>query len=602
MLEHLRTLRGGTILFLCVTVLSVLAVVASWLLYQDAQRDLRDAYESRYRSYLLADELRQSSDDLTALARNYVSTGNQRFSDMYWDVLAIRNGEKPRPEAYNRIYWDFVAAGETTPRPGTVRVSLEDLMREAGFGEAEFSRLAMAQKNSDGLVALEEEAMHAVQGKFKDAAGAYSVSGEPDLAKARELMFSPDYFRFKADIMKPLDAFFVLLDNRTAEAVRFAEARVATYAWLSAIAMAILLVVLCLGAWAMFRRVLAPVGRLRAAMLALAERDLSSEVPETWRRDEVGQMAAAVQVFKTSMQDNDRMQSEREAAQTAMLARGRRLEEIAGAFESAVKDALNGVGSASGTLRNTAESMTSVAAHTHTQASAVASASTQAAANVQTVATAAEELSSSIHEIARQVQESSAMSQHAVEQAGETQQTVRQLAQVAERIGEVVNLISDIAAQTNLLALNATIEAARAGESGKGFAVVASEVKNLATQTTRATEEIGQQINEIQSATGGAVGAIEKIARTVEGLSGIAGSIAAAVEQQSAATNEIARNVQEAASGTEQVTQAVDGLGGNADSTSRAAGEVLTAVDGLGAYTRTLEEQVNGFLQNVKAA
>ncbi|MFC3226614.1 methyl-accepting chemotaxis protein [Marinibaculum pumilum] len=598
----LHTLRGGTYFILGLLLACAVALVAFWLLYQGAQEEQQAAYEQRYVSYLLADELRQSSDDLTGLARSFVSTGDQRFADMYWDVLAIRNGEKPRPQGYNRIYWDFVAADGRPPRPAEGAVSLNALMRQAGFTQEEFGKLETAQKNSDGLVALEEEAMNAVNGLFRDASGKYSVKGEPDLAKARALMFSDDYFTYKARIMKPIDEFFVLLDRRTAGRVAVAEGAVTTYGWLFGIAIAFTLLLLSVAAWAMLRRVLAPIGRLRLAMLRLADRHMDEPVPETARRDEIGEMAQAVQVFKDGLIENDRLQAEQAAAQQAAVERGRRLDELTQGFEAAVAASLEAMGGASGSLDAAAGSMTEIADRARDQSASVSASSTQAAANVQTVASAAEELSSSIQEIARQVQDSAGMSQRAVAQAESTQQTVRQLAAVGERIGEVVELISDIAAQTNLLALNATIEAARAGEAGKGFAVVASEVKNLATQTGRATEDIGRQIAEIQSATSGAVGDIEKIADVVQSLNGIAGSIAAAVEEQSAATNEIARNVQEAATGTQQVTEAVTGLDANSDAASRAATDVGAAVSALGGTTNRLRSDVEGFLQGVKAA
>ncbi|WP_375593343.1 methyl-accepting chemotaxis protein [Algihabitans albus] len=345
-----------------------------------------------------------------------------------------------------------------------------------------------------------------------------------------------------------------------------------------------------------------PVRGMTVAMQRLADGDKAVAIPAVGRKDEVGEMAGAVQVFKDSMIEAERLAAEQAKSQEAQLARARQLEQLTESFDAAVSDMLQGVSGAAQEMNATAQSMSSIAEETRVQATTASSASTQASANVQTVASAAEQLSGSISEISRQVEQSATSARDAVLQASTTQDTVRQLAGAAERIGQVVSLISDIAEQTNLLALNATIEAARAGEAGKGFAVVASEVKSLATQTAKATEEIGEQIAEIQGATGGAVEAIEVIAKTVEELSGIAGSISAAVEEQTAATGEIARNVQEAASGTGEVTQTLGGVNEGADETGRAASQVLSAVEELSRQTDGLRNEVDGFLERVKQA
>ena len=277
------------------------------------------------------------------------------------------------------------------------------------------------------------------------------------------------------------------------------------------------------------------------------------------------------------------------------------LNDHAERFESTVKGMVEVVASAATEMQSTARSMETTANSTSEQATAVAAAAEEASTNVQTVASAAEQLSSSISEISRQVAQSTQIAGNAVSEAERTNEMVKGLADAAQKIGEVVGLINDIASQTNLLALNATIEAARAGEAGKGFAVVASEVKNLANQTAKATEEIGAQIGGIQSATQGAVTAIQGIGDTIAEINEIASAIAAAVEQQGAATQEIARNVEQAASGTTEVTQSITQVTQAASETGNAAGQVLQAAGELSTQAENLSGEVTSFLDTIRA-
>jgi methyl-accepting chemotaxis protein len=266
------------------------------------------------------------------------------------------------------------------------------------------------------------------------------------------------------------------------------------------------------------------------------------------------------------------------------------------ALASNMKNAVEVVASAAEEMQASAQSMSSTAEETNTRSMAVAAASEEAAQNVQTVAAAAEELSSSINEISRQVSQSNTISQEAVEQAQKTNVTVQGLAEAAQKIGDVVNLINDIASQTNLLALNATIEAARAGEAGKGFAVVASEVKNLATQTAKATEEIAAQITSMQSVTTEAVTAIDSITNTIGKISEIAAAISTAVEEQGAATSEISQNVAQAAAGTSEVSENIAGVTQAAQESGQSAGQVLDAAKSLAEEGERMRQEVEAFL------
>ena len=276
------------------------------------------------------------------------------------------------------------------------------------------------------------------------------------------------------------------------------------------------------------------------------------------------------------------------------------VEHQVGAFQGSVGSVVTGLARAAGDLQSSAKQMSSAAERSNQRATSVSRASDQATDNVNTVAAAAEELSASISEIARQVGKSSQIAAAAVRQAGETSTTMRTLAQAADRIGEVVRLINDIASQTNLLALNATIEAARAGEAGKGFAVVASEVKSLANQTASATEDIKNQVTEIQNVAAQAVDAITSIDTTIREIDAIGAAIAASVEQQGAATNEIARNVQQAATGTAEVSSNISGVTEAAAETGRTATHVLEAATDLGRQAELLKGEVDGFLRQVR--
>ena len=334
--------------------------------------------------------------------------------------------------------------------------------------------------------------------------------------------------------------------------------------------------------WIGIKGLSAPIGQLKTVMEAFARNDLKADVPGLERRDELGEMARTVEVFKKNGLEVERMRAEQQAAELrTSQQRKADMIRMADDFEGAVGEIIETVSSASTELEASASTLTSSAERAQQLATVVASASEEASTNVQSVASATEELSSSVNEISRQVQESARMASEAVEQARTTNDRVGELSKAAARIGDVVELINTIAGQTNLLALNATIEAARAGEAGRGFAVVASEVKALAEQTAKATGEIGQQITGIQAATQEFVGAIREISGTIERLSEISSTIAAAVEEQGAATQEISRNVQQAAQGTQQVSANITDVQRGASETGSASSQVLSAAQSL---------------------
>jgi methyl-accepting chemotaxis protein len=352
----------------------------------------------------------------------------------------------------------------------------------------------------------------------------------------------------------------------------------------------------------MVRAICAPLNAMTGAMGTLAGGNTGVEIPARNRKDEIGNMAAAMQVFKDNAIRADQMAAEQAKEHEAKTRRAAVLEERASSFDRSVSQALKTVTSAASEMQASAAALSATAEQTSRQATVVSAASEEATTSVQTVAAATEELSGSIAEISRQVSQSASIANKAVAEAERTNGQVRSLAEAAEKIGEVVKLISDIAAQTNLLALNATIEAARAGEAGKGFAVVASEVKNLATQTGRATEEISAQIAAIQGATTNSVDAIQGIGKIIGEINEVATSIASAVEEQGAATREIARNLQQAASGTQEVSSNITGVTQAASDTGHAAGQMLAATGELARQSETLRREVDSFLRDIKSA
>jgi methyl-accepting chemotaxis protein len=387
-------------------------------------------------------------------------------------------------------------------------------------------------------------------------------------------------------------------------ATRAQEARAAALqSLLLAVAAMVLMVVTVIVAASVFsRRVVAPLVGMTHVVSLLAKGEREVDVPAQGRTDEIGEMANAVEVLRVTAKEADRLAAEEATARSAREGRARTIETLTGTFDDAASGVLNVVAGAATEMEATAQSMSHTAERTNRQAATVAAAADEASSNVQNVAAASEELSKSIAEIGRQVEQSSRVSQSAVEDAVRTNATVRSLADNSARIGDVIKLITGIAAQTNLLALNATIEAARAGDAGKGFAVVAGEVKHLADQTAKATSEIGGQIGAVQAVTQEAVTAIGGIAERIDEINQFVTAIASAIEEQIAATAEISRSVQQAAANTQEISANIGQVTGAAGETGAAAGEVLSSARSLATQSTQLRDMVANFLQSVRAA
>ncbi|MDV7341316.1 HAMP domain-containing methyl-accepting chemotaxis protein [Terasakiella sp. A23] len=404
-----------------------------------------------------------------------------------------------------------------------------------------------------------------------------------------------------AKAQNPFDKLLHQIEERTIKANQSMQTTLAQTS--SSIIWTIVLTVIVVFVVATYvaRQIVRPIHTLTNVMTTLAGGDKTIDIPITKRRNELGDMGRSVLVFKENMIRADQLAEEQAAEQEVQQERARQIILLTKGFEEDSDQVLTTVHASISQMSSTADQMKSAADQLNQRSSAVSTAATEASSNVQTVASASEELAASIKEIGTQAANSTKIAGQAVIKAQETNDTVKSLSQAAQRIGDAINLINDIADQTNLLALNATIEAARAGEAGKGFAVVASEVKNLATQTAKATEEISAQIGDVQSSTDNAVEAIGGISGVINQMDEIASIIAAAVEEQMAATQEIARNVEQASSGTSDVTQNIEGVSTLATDTEGAADNVHQASGDVKSQAESMSSFIHGFIEKIRA-
>jgi methyl-accepting chemotaxis protein len=477
------------------------------------------------------------------------------------------------------------------------------IAKEATVAAARISGALKAVETAQGELKPEalEKLKAAVAGYLKQSKNAIEMA-DGDAGSA--LMFIKGAERNFADIEKLTDDLITRSseskDREIARAgIKLDQQQLTLTAILLVVAFLGIVISLLIG-----RNISRPVVAMSKAMRELAVGNFEVQLPGLDRRDEVGQMACAVEEFKVqALAKAERETSEREE-KSRELAAARRIElhSLAESFETAVGNIIENVGSASSELENSAVVLTRSSAATQQLSTVVATASKETSTNVQSVASATEEMASSINEIGRRVADSNRIANEAVDQAEKTDARIAELSLAANRIGDVTKLITTIAEQTNLLALNATIEAARAGDAGRGFAVVAQEVKTLAAQTAQATSEISAQISGIQTATHDSVVAIKEISGTIGRVSEIAAVIAAAIEEQGAATQEIARNVQQAAIGSTQVATSIADVNRGAGDTGSASSQVLASAQMLSNENKRLKAEVVKFLATVRAA
>ena len=562
-------LLAALTLLLCLVLLSVISL-------KSASDEVDRSADLRYRSYLLADELRQSSDDLTRLARTYAVTGDAKYEKQYFDILDIRNGKKPRPEHYERIYWDFVAAGIDKPQPDGATASLQALMKEAGFSEQEFAKLKEAQNNSDALVKNETIAMNAVKGLFDDGTGQFTKKGDPDLELARKLTHDENYHKYKAQIMKPVDEFLELLDKRTSAAVEQAKQdQTRMQYWVTGLVLfsiAFLVVALL----TVYRRIIAALGGEPAVasevVKQVAAGDLSVEIPVA--NTDSTSLLAAMKVMQSNLQ---KLIGE--------------IQTNADMVTSAAKKMTIAAENVAGSSQQQSASSLEIAAAME-QSTVSINLMSDSANRAQTISGDSELLMNETSGVVSEAVNRIAKIATVVEQAS---QTVRTVGQESENVSKIVLVIKEVADQTNLLALNAAIEAARAGEQGRGFAVVADEVRKLAERTTQSTQEITTMISSMQSSARDAVTCIEDAVANVnegviltkrvgESVSRLGASshevkeviidVSSALREQNAASNEIARNV-------EQIAQTGERNSGAVGAVAKAATELQQLANSL---------------------
>lgn len=558
--------------------------------YREVEKTINDLKSKRV-------DLGNTVKEMLASRKALLAEGEKLQADLKKLVLATRSSP--------------FAQGATTLQSETLLVQMANWRFFAGRDQDNVTLFANSMKNAQQQIAEMEKfdmapSLSALFESIKK--GLVSYSSGFDKASANLMKMDQLYYNtitpMVVSAIRKTDGIKAAIQQEVVSATTANEQRISGTITLQQIVAGAATITGLLIAFLIARGIIGPLSGLTAGMKQLAEGNFGVVLPGLGRKDEVGDMAQAVETFKVKAEEKARAEAEARITQdqAAALQRKQDMIRLADDFEGTVGEIVEAVSSASTELEASASTLTSTADRSQQLTTVVATASEEASTNVQSVASATEEMASSITEIGRQVQESARIANEAVDQAQKTNDRVGELSKAAGRIGAVVELINTIAGQTNLLALNATIEAARAGDAGRGFAVVASEVKALAEQTAKATGEISQQIASIQTATDDSVSAIRDIGTTIGKMSEIASTIASAVEEQGAATQEISRNVQQAAQGTMQVSSNIIDVQRGASETGGASSQVLSAAQSLSSDSSRLKTEVSRFLNSVRAA
>ena len=539
-------------IFAAIFLLSLaLSIVSLLALFRVAtkQAEANQVTETRFQSYLLADELRQSSDDLTRLARTYVVTGDASYEQQYMDILDIRNGKKPRPDHYERIYWDFVAAGMPVPASTGPSVPLAELMRKAGFSEQEFAKLQEAQANSDGLVKTEVIAMNAVKGLFDDGSGNFTKKGPPDLEMARAIMHDVQYHRNKGKIMQPVNEFLTLLDQRTSAAVQTATGgTMAAYSvTVGVLLVSVMVSLLCL--FLVYRHIKRSLDQAIATAQLIAGGDLSIDAVIE-RADEIGVQLHAMNTINANL--------------TGLIG-----------------DIRSGTGEMSVATHEIALGNADLSARTEAQASS----REETASSMETLTATVRQNASNAGEANQLAATASAVAVQGGAVVAQVVSTMGAIKESSSQIADIIGVIDGIAFQTNILALNAAVEAARAGEQGRGFAVVAGEVRSLAHRSAAAAQEIKTLIGASVERVDAGSKLVDEAGRTmalvvesIQKVAAIMSEITSASHEQSAGISEVNQAVTQMDNITQQNAALVEQAAAAAESLQEQAQALIAAV------------------------
>lgn len=576
------------ILFLGVIITSAVMAIIIYVMLLN-HRVLTESQKKRLQSYQRADELRQSSDDLTRLARTYVVTGDPKYEKMYWDVLAIRNGELPRPLLYEKIYWDYITYDSKKPRPDGEPIPLQTIFKQLGFSENELAKLKESQANSDGLVWIETIAMNAMKGLFDDGNGNFIIKGEPDYEMARRLMHSKDYHKEKVSIMKPIDDFFTLLDNRTKSTVEKYNSRSNTYFVLIIILSSILIAFAVIGYSAINRNVLRRLG------------GEPSEIERILQKVAVGDLDIKVKDVPESA--------------TGVLASIKTMVERLRSQISEITEGINVLTSSTSKIMASITQLASSSAETATSVSET----TTTVEEVKQIAEVSKHKAKEVSESAIKTAEISKEGTKAINNTIEGMNRVKQqmdsianmvvsLSEQSLAVGEITSTVNDLAGQSNVLAVNAAIESAKAGEHGKGFTVVAQEIKNLSERSTEATAEIGSILKDILKSVSAAVMATEEGGKTVEEglkLTVISGetikTLSDSVDEAANVMIQIAASSQQQFEGIAQIVFAMENINESSVQAAASTQQTSDSVNELQKLGDKLKELMNQYNLNGSA-